>query len=180
MTWVDEMLVPLDACREAVTWARGYEDFASAWAACSRGDWLLWYAGRCVRQHGGDLHWRVVRAALACAREAWPMVREQDRAVVQACYDATQAWIDGTGDLATLRAAAADAVYAAADAAAAVYAVYAAAYAAYACLAYAVASAADAAAYACLAYAARVDTQQRTADLVREVFPVPPTREVVQ
>ena len=56
----------------------------------------------------------------------------------------------------------------------------AAADAAYAA-AYAVASAADdAVASACLAYAARVDTQQRTADLVREVFPVPPTREVVQ
>jgi hypothetical protein len=32
----------LRACDAAITWAAGYDDLPSAWAACERGDWMLW------------------------------------------------------------------------------------------------------------------------------------------
>jgi hypothetical protein len=32
----------LRACDEAVEWAADYDDLPSAWAACERGDWMLW------------------------------------------------------------------------------------------------------------------------------------------
>jgi len=46
-SWV-RALRTLDACGEAVQWAEGYPSLRVAWAACPRGDWMLWYLGRRV------------------------------------------------------------------------------------------------------------------------------------
>jgi len=39
-------LMKLDACNEAVVWAREYPTLEAAWAACERGDWMLWLLAR--------------------------------------------------------------------------------------------------------------------------------------
>ena len=41
-----EKLVALDACSEAVVWARGYRSLTAAWNACERGDWMIWLLTR--------------------------------------------------------------------------------------------------------------------------------------
>ena len=43
MHWTDE-LVRLGACGGAVEWAKQFPDLQSAWDACERGAWMLWYA----------------------------------------------------------------------------------------------------------------------------------------
>src|SRR3990172_72416 len=43
--WTDE-LVKMDACAEAVEWARTQPSLARAWRVCPRGDWMLWLAGK--------------------------------------------------------------------------------------------------------------------------------------
>jgi hypothetical protein len=39
--WTDR-LIELGATCEAVPWAKGYDSLDAAWAACERGDWMLW------------------------------------------------------------------------------------------------------------------------------------------
>lgn len=163
--WTDA-LIALRACNEAVTWARTQPDLATAWATCERGDWLLWLAGKVCAGPRSQARKTLVRAALACARTAWPQVRKQDRAVVQACYDTTERWLAGTATTREIRTAAADDAYAA-DA-----------YAAYAAAAAAAAADDDAAAAAAAAYAYAADTRtarlRRCADIVRQHYPTPP------
>jgi len=63
-----KMLKDLDACKEAVEFAAGFPSLAAAWAACDRGDWLLWYAGRLSGLSESDSRRRLVLAACECAR----------------------------------------------------------------------------------------------------------------
>ena len=37
-----EILQELDACDEAVEWAKGYESLEHAWNECKHSDWMLW------------------------------------------------------------------------------------------------------------------------------------------
>ena len=67
--WTD-LLVRLNACPEAVEWARGYRSLAAAWAACERGDWMLWLAGRVSGRPGSKSRRLVVLAAADCAATA--------------------------------------------------------------------------------------------------------------
>ena len=39
-------LETLHACSDAIEWARKQPSLAVAWAACERGDWMLWLIGR--------------------------------------------------------------------------------------------------------------------------------------
>jgi hypothetical protein len=39
-------LKKLGACAEAVEWAKGQPNYATAWATCERGDWMLWLLAR--------------------------------------------------------------------------------------------------------------------------------------
>ena len=68
-----EQLERLGACCDAVDWARGYDTPEAAWAACGRGDWMLWVAARAV-QPGSPEHNAVVAATCACARRSLPYV----------------------------------------------------------------------------------------------------------
>jgi hypothetical protein len=165
--WTDALLT-LDACNTALQWARTQPDYATAWATCERGDWMLWLAGRLAGKLGTKSRKRLVAAALDCAKLAWPHVRRRDRAVVQACYDTTARYLRGEATIAEVRAAADAAAYAAA-------AYAAAANAAAAADAYYAAAAADAAAaYAAVANAERVRVLRQCADLVRRHYPTPP------
>ena len=58
--WTDR-LVELQACKEAVEWARTQPDFATAWATCQRGDWMEWLLGelKCWPDGAEDEHERV-------------------------------------------------------------------------------------------------------------------------
>ena len=42
MSPLSDQLTALDACPQAIEWARNYTDLESAWAACDRADWMLW------------------------------------------------------------------------------------------------------------------------------------------
>ena len=142
--WSEEL--PKEACTEALLWAREQSTMEAAWAACDRGDWMLWLAGKWC----GDetQRKRLVLAACECARLALPYVKDGETHSLKAIETAEQ-WARGADgvSLADVRRAA-DAGYAAADAAAAD------AYAADAAAAYAAAYAAADAADAADAYAA--------------------------
>ena len=142
------ILVTLRACRPACEWATSFPSLADAWAACSRGDWMLWLAAKLEIPRP-----LLVLAACACAREALVHVSAGEDRPLRA-IETAEAWArggDGAPSLADVRTAA-DAAYAAAAAAAADAAAASAAYAA-ADAAYA-AAAADAAADAAYAAAA--------------------------
>ncbi len=62
--------LPDDTCAEAIMWAKGYPDIESAWAACERGDWMLWLAGRYLVPADSEGRRRLVLAACGCARLA--------------------------------------------------------------------------------------------------------------
>ncbi len=174
--WTD--VLPRDACHPAIKWARTQPDAETAWQACARGDWMLWWLGRIAGAPGSDAR----RALVLCCCDVASIARRHTSGAARRAFDrcqrATRSWAHGRGaTLDDVRAAAADA----ADAAYAAYAAYAAAYAAYAAdaadAAYA-ADAADAADAAYAAYAADADARTRTlarcARIVRRHYPHSP------
>ena len=173
-------LESLGACEPAIEWAEQHRALAAAWAACHRGDRMLWYAGRVSGPIGSPSRRKVVLVATECARLAWPYVR-MCRAVVQRLYKTAEAYgrgdptvslqdvqdaADGV-DAPTSNAAICAAVYAATVARAASAAIYTSA----------AASAASAAAHAAAAArAAGDDLLRQAADIVRRHYPRPPRR----
>jgi hypothetical protein len=151
--WTDR-LTELDACTEAVTWARDYDTPAAAWAACERGDWMLWLAGRLAEPSRSDARRPLVLAACACARLALPYVFHDEPRPLAAIELAEQWARGGNVTLRDLRSAA-DAAYAAA---------------------YAAAAAAAADAYAAVSRS----TLRACADIVRQHYPDPPNLEVTR
>ena len=67
------------ACGEAIEWAKSHPDPADAWAACERGDWMLWIWGRL---RGGepmsDARRPIVLAVCECARLALRYVPDDE------------------------------------------------------------------------------------------------------
>ena len=176
MTYIDR-IAALGACPDAVEWLRtaAHPDLASAWAACQRGDWLLWLAARLSGPPWSDSRRPLVLAACACAREALPAFEARYPADLRPRHalDTAEAWCrseatrEGVLVAQHATAAWAAAAYAAVYAAAAAWATAAAA-------AYAAAYAADAAAYAAAsASAARSVSLARSADIVRSIVPCP-------
>jgi hypothetical protein len=173
---VSNYLKKLNACREAVKWAKDYTTINDAWNACHRGDWMLWFASKIK----GDR--RILTLAKGkCAETAIHLMK--DKRSIDA-VKAAIAYGNGEIDDQELKAAAAAAYAADADADADAADAYAAAAAyaadAYADAAYAYAAAdayadaaADAYAYAAAAYAyadAKANNQQKTADICREIL----------
>lgn len=54
----------INACAEAVTWAKAYPSLAEAWDACERADWMLWLLDRTCGVQGRTTH-RALPAAAA-------------------------------------------------------------------------------------------------------------------
>ena len=163
-----EILTDLGACKDAVEWAEAYDTLADAWAACGRGDWMLWYAAQFTGGPRSKSRKRLVLAACGCARLALPHIPDDERRPLQA-VETAEAWARGERGvtLAGVRDAAAYAAHAAYAAADAADAAAHAAYAAY--TAYAAAYAADAA-----AHAARGAVLARCADIMRQHYPTIP------
>ena len=165
-TWHDS-LARLAPCAEAVEWARGYATLAEAWAACERGNWMLWLAGRVCPPLAGrptPERARLVLAACDCAELARPHWTVQTALVCERALDLARRW--ARGDVSVSLAMLRDVADGAYTPDAAVIAAIAAAAAAYA------ADAADA------SVAASAATWQRVpcdcADLVRRHYPEPP------
>ena len=152
-----ESLRKLNACDEAMKWARSQPSAKKAWEACERADWLLWIAGRMAKTLAARR--RFVSASCACARTALKHASAgEDRP--RLAIEAAERWTRGEAEIAEV-ANAANAAYAAYAAANAAYAAYAA---------YAAANAAYAASYA-VTY--RKKALARMADIVRELLPMP-------
>jgi len=193
--WTKDL--PESACSGAVNWCDTQPDFATAWASCERGDWMLWLVGIQAGPPGDDKRKPLVLATCECARLAlghFPKSEERPRTAIETA----EKWARGEDGvtLANCRDAATHAADAYAAHAADAYAAYAAtaAYAAAATAAYAAAAdayaahaadaaaeAADAAACAaeaaaCAADAADADasrkqTLRQCADIVRKHYP---------
>jgi hypothetical protein len=174
--WTDE-LARLGACAEAVTWARTYDTPAAAWAACKRGDWMLWIAGRLAGPPGDETRRPLVAADCECARLSLDLVQAgEDRSRLG--IETAEAWVRGEATLAEVRAAAKAAYAAYAACAACATASRAAAKAAYAAAAAAAAdAAASVAADAAASAAAAAATLRQCADIVRRHYPQPPVLE---
>ena len=161
-----EILRKYGACDEAIAWAESQPNAATAWAACERGDWLLWLAARVNLDRK-----LLVQAACACARQALQYIRPgEDRP--RLAIEAAEAWARGEATIEELRKAA-DAAASAARYADAAHAH--AADAADAGAANAAAWAADAAAYAAYAADAAPPTPPPTPPTPPTPPPGPPT-----
>jgi hypothetical protein len=116
-----DQLHEMNACLEAVAWAKTQSGPVSAWRSCQRGDWMLWLAGKLCKTE--DDRKLLVLAACECARLSLPYVQAGDTRPLVA-IETAEKWARGEGaTINDVRKAAADAAY---------YAAYYAAYAAYA------------------------------------------------
>ena len=93
----------LGACREAVNWTEGQTDDISAWAACERGDWMLWLLGRIAGPAWSDSRKPLVLAACECARLALPYTKDPR---VLKCIETAEAWTRGVATKEQVRAVA--------------------------------------------------------------------------
>ena len=182
-------IAALYPCADARVWLREeqHPTLAAAWAACPRGDWMLWLAGKFAGPPGSDARRPLVLAACDCARLALPRWESRYPADLRPrrAIGIAEAWARGRLSAPTLAdvQAAASAASASADAAYAACAYGAAAAAATSASAsvYAYASASASAATAYAAYAvyadaddARAATLAECADIVRRHYPEPP------
>ena len=174
METLKELLVELNACKDAREWA-GDKSIEDVIASCHRGDWLLWLAKKLEM----DLQPLTLAKGHCAATVLHLMKDEISKKAAQVAIDfgnglATRDQLDAAAAAAAAADSAAYAAYAAADADAA-YAAAAAAYAAAAAAAYAARANAAAAAVADVAAAAYADAadakkenQKLTADICRE------------
>lgn len=196
MSDLGDRLRDLGACEEVCEWANNYKTSRDAWAACERGNEMLWLLGRMAGPPESESRRRLVLTTCACARLALPYAPEgEDRPRV--AIETAERWARQEEGV-TLRdvqitANAADSAAAYAPTTAATVAAYAAAYAAYSAYttlssvatAYAAcdaaARAATAAAYSAAHSAATIaaggahaDHLRKCADIVRAHYADPP------
>ena len=152
MHWSNQ-LVKIEACSEAVSWAKGQPDAQTAWDACRRGDWMLWVIGRTINcDPWSDGRKPLLACSLDCALTAKHLWPERQKDKIAGAVKVLRKWINGKATVEEAKQANNDLdddAYAAAFAAFDAFAAdadtdNAAAYAAYAA-AYSVAFAADAA-----------------------------------
>ena len=106
-TWV-AMLVALDACKEALAWARALPATTSpeaAYLACERGDWILWLLGE-LHKRGAVTRQTLVLAVCAAARTALVHLKGRPaEAAALASIETTERWCRGEATLDDVRAA---------------------------------------------------------------------------
>ena len=144
-----DKLKEMDACSDAVEWAKQFSSLQKAWDKCERGDWMLWLVGN--MSHNVKSRKKLVLCACECARLSLKYVKKGETRPVIA-IETAEKLVMGEASINEVRIAA-DAAYGAAAYAAAAYA----AYAAYGAAAYAA--------------AARLKTLKKCADIVRKHYP---------
>jgi len=160
-----DLLLRLDACEDARTWAVTQPDLRTAWTVCQRADWMLWIAAMLLPRPV------VVLAACDCAETVVHLIKDggSQMAALLALHIARE-WAEDREDPETVRAASDAAYYSYAAAASSTHASRAAVYAANIVHDYtidAAAYAADAASYAAAAVsAADCDRQSALAHMV--------------
>jgi len=100
-----DLLLRLDACGDARTWAVTQPDLRTAWAVCQRADWMLWLAAMLLPRPV------VVLAACDCAETAVHLIEDgglQMNALL--ALHIAREWAQGREDPETVRAAS-DAAY---------------------------------------------------------------------
>jgi hypothetical protein len=109
-----EKLYILRACQRAREWAGEYETLPEAWAACDRGDWMLWLCGKMIGKEGWPTHQAIVLAACDCAELALPLYEERYPADprVRVCLAITRQWAGGNATIEAVKVAAHAAAYA--------------------------------------------------------------------
>jgi len=66
-SYIDK-LIKLNACREAIRWARDYPTFQAAWDKCENAEWMLWVAKKNCKSLPRKMD--IVLVACQCARGA--------------------------------------------------------------------------------------------------------------
>ena len=100
-------IVELGACSDALEWllTEFPPSLATAWAACQRGDWMLWLAGHVVGPPGDSSRIPLVLAACDCAEPALvhvPAWEDRPRLAI----DTARRWARGEATLDDVRTAA--------------------------------------------------------------------------
>ena len=113
MNFIDK-LKEMDACKPAIKWAENYGTLDEAWAACERGDWMMWLIGRTCTKSSPE-HIALVRLSCRIARDVLPHVPVGELRPIKA-IEAAEKWCDAPTE--ENAAAAEAAAYAAARAAA--------------------------------------------------------------
>ena len=155
-----ELFLQINANSDCYDYARSisYQEF---WDNSPRGDWLIYFAAK----EGSVPRKLIVKAACQCVRLSLPYVKQDELRPFQA-IETTELWPEDKATIEEVKLAV-DAAYSANAADSASYAAYYAAAVA-AATAYAPA---DYAAYA--AYAVKKEMQQKAADIVRSIIPMP-------
>jgi len=170
--WTDD-LVRINACKDAIEWAREQPSLAVAWKKSKRGDHMLWLVGKAnPSEPWSDARKPIVACCAEIATTALEYCNDDILLVVQWCIDATERWTRGEAERDEVEAAAAssaDAAYYSDSAAYYSDSAANAAAAAYAAAAY-YTSTSTVAAY----YAADDKLLEQSADIVRKRFPNPP------
>ena len=109
-----KILEEMNACGDAIDYAKTKESLEQAWLECERGDWLLWFAARLEVDRK-----LLVSAVCDCAELAIKHVKDGEKRPAEAIR-ITRLWIKGQATLEEVRIAAhaANAAYTAACAAA--------------------------------------------------------------
>jgi hypothetical protein len=141
MNTLQTKLKELDACDEAIEWAKDYDNLQQAWDNCQRGDWMIWLINKMEWSNDKDLR----LMAVAFARQVQHLMNDQ-RSIN--ALDVAERYANGEANIEELTEARA------AAAAVAAWAAWVAAWAA-ARAAWAAARAAGAAAWAAAWAAAR-------------------------
>jgi hypothetical protein len=89
-----QTLIDLDACTEAVEWAKGYGTFDEAWRASERGDWMMWLVGKFSGLPDDDKRKPLVLAACKCARLALKYVPARE-VRPQVAIETAERWAKG-------------------------------------------------------------------------------------
>ena len=161
---MSEILRSLDACDDAIDWARPYgTDGATAWAECDNPEWMLWLLGKLSGEPGGPERRKLVGCCADIAALVLPIfeVKFPGDSRVRDCIEVCRKYATGKATLVEVTAAAAATFMAAALAAADS------------------ARAAAGAAWAAVVAWAAVDAagaamRKEICDLIRHQYPTPP------
>jgi len=108
--WSDRL--PSYACSDAREWAQTQDSFVTAWAACRRGDWMVWLLGILIGRVQAVKRRRLVRCVCDCVEQARSCVNMPRTTAFDGCLRAARGWARGDGTtLAGVRVAANIATY---------------------------------------------------------------------